>query len=140
MRNCFLLGPYSRPTPRALGCSYGGGSFSHERGIPVTCTPSFETHNLCSTHYLCLMSYINTRSKGVPREPAVPSFRALYGRLSFTVRRHKFNEDSLSTYINTRNESRESQPHHGTVQPETETRSPRTSGPMTCSNSETHIL
>jgi len=28
--------------------------------------------------------------------PVVPSFRALPGRLKFTVRRHKFNEDSLS--------------------------------------------
>ena len=27
--------------------------------------------------------------------PVVPSFRALYGRLKLTVRRHKFNEDSL---------------------------------------------
>ena len=28
--------------------------------------------------------------------PAVPSFRALSGRLKFTVRRHKFNKDYLS--------------------------------------------
>ena len=28
--------------------------------------------------------------------PVVPSFRALSGRLKFTVRRHKFNKDSLS--------------------------------------------
>jgi len=28
--------------------------------------------------------------------PVVPSFRALSGRLKFTVRRHKFNQDSLS--------------------------------------------
>jgi len=27
--------------------------------------------------------------------PVVPSFRALSGRLKFTVRRHKFNKDSL---------------------------------------------
>ena len=27
--------------------------------------------------------------------PVVPSFRALSGRLKCTVRRHKFNEDSL---------------------------------------------
>jgi len=27
--------------------------------------------------------------------PVVPSFRALSGRLKFTVRRHKFNTDSL---------------------------------------------
>jgi len=27
--------------------------------------------------------------------PVVPSFRALSGRLDFTVRRHKFNKDSL---------------------------------------------
>ena len=27
--------------------------------------------------------------------PAGPSFRALSGRLKFTVRRHKFNKDSL---------------------------------------------
>ena len=26
--------------------------------------------------------------------PVVPSFRALFGRLKFTVRRHKFNKDS----------------------------------------------
>ena len=28
--------------------------------------------------------------------PVDPSLRALYGRLKFTVRRHKFNKDSLS--------------------------------------------
>ena len=28
--------------------------------------------------------------------PVVPSFRALSGRLKFTARRHKFNQDSLS--------------------------------------------
>ena len=31
------------------------------------------------------------------RGPVDPSFRALSGRLKFTVRRHKFNKDSLST-------------------------------------------
>ena len=30
-----------------------------------------------------------------PLGPVDPSFRALYGRLKFTVRRHKFNKDSL---------------------------------------------
>ena len=30
-----------------------------------------------------------------PLGPVDPSFRALSGRLKFTVRRHKFNEDSL---------------------------------------------
>ena len=28
--------------------------------------------------------------------PVVPSFRALSGRLKFTIRRHKFNKDLLS--------------------------------------------
>ena len=27
IRNCLLLGPYSRPMPRALRCSWGGGQF-----------------------------------------------------------------------------------------------------------------
>jgi len=31
-----------------------------------------------------------------PLGPVDPSFRALSGRLKFTVRRHKFNKDSLS--------------------------------------------
>ena len=31
-----------------------------------------------------------------PQGPVDPSFRALAGRLEFTVRRHKFNEDYLS--------------------------------------------
>ena len=31
-----------------------------------------------------------------PLDPVDPAFRALSGRLQFTVRRHKFNEDSLS--------------------------------------------
>jgi len=30
-----------------------------------------------------------------PLGPVAPSFRALSGRLKFTVRRHKFNKDSL---------------------------------------------
>ena len=30
--------------------------------------------------------------------PVVPSFRALSGRLNFTVRRHKFNKDSLFSW------------------------------------------
>ena len=33
--------------------------------------------------------------------PVDPSFRALSGRLTFTVRRHKFNEDSLCTLTDT---------------------------------------
>ena len=35
MRNRTPQGPYSRPTPRALRLSYGGGAFSYERGTPV---------------------------------------------------------------------------------------------------------
>ena len=31
IRNCFLLGPCSRTTPRALRCSQGGGSFLSAR-------------------------------------------------------------------------------------------------------------
>ena len=31
--------------------------------------------------------------------PVDPSFRALSGRLKFTVRRHKFNKDSFSSYL-----------------------------------------
>jgi len=34
IRNCLLLGTYSRPVPRALGWSWGGG-VSYERGTPV---------------------------------------------------------------------------------------------------------
>ena len=36
------------------------------------------------------------RSRKSPGGPKDPSFRALSGRLKLTVRRHKFNEDSLS--------------------------------------------
>ena len=37
------------------------------------------------------------RSVPVQRlSPVDPSFRALYGRLKFTIRGHKFNKDSLS--------------------------------------------
>ena len=32
-----------------------------------------------------------------PSGPVNPSFRALSGRLEFTVRRHKFNQDSLTS-------------------------------------------
>ena len=34
--------------------------------------------------------------------PADPSFRALPGRLKFTVRRHKFNQDSLPCHTSGR--------------------------------------
>ena len=37
------------------------------------------------------------RVSSSPLGPVVPSFRALAGRLKFTVRRHKFNTDSLSS-------------------------------------------
>jgi len=32
IRNCLLLGPYSRPMPRVLWCSYGGGLFLMSEG------------------------------------------------------------------------------------------------------------
>jgi hypothetical protein len=43
-----------------------------------------------------LMSILH-RVSSSPSGPIDPSFRALSGRLKFTVRRHKFKEDSLSS-------------------------------------------
>ena len=44
-----------------------------------------------------LYAYIVDRQS--PLGPVDPSFRALSGRLKFTVRHHKFNKDSLSDYL-----------------------------------------
>ena len=51
---------------------------------------------------VCELNRFNSRLKVLhrvsssPSGPVDPSFRALSGRLEFTVRRHQFNEDSLS--------------------------------------------
>ena len=39
--------------------------------------------------------------------PLDPSFRALSGRLKLTVRRHKFNKDSVSSGVRGQNQKRE---------------------------------
>ena len=49
--------------------------------------------SLQETHYRMHSLHVSSRLLG----PVDPSFRALAGRFQFTVRRHKFNEDSLSS-------------------------------------------
>ena len=45
--------------------------------------------------FLTLALHTRIQPSSSPLDPVVPSFRALSGRLKFTVRRHQFNKDSL---------------------------------------------
>ena len=42
IKNCPLLGPYSRPVPRALWWSWGGVAISYESGTPAGCAVTVE--------------------------------------------------------------------------------------------------
>jgi len=65
----------------------GKGAVSYERGTPV---PTMRA----PPEREWLVGASMTTS---PLGPVDPSFRALSGRLRFTARRHKFNNDSLTT-------------------------------------------
>ena len=51
IRSSVPLGPYSRPMPRALWCSYGGGAGSYEReeGVRRWDTPLSSEYGTCKT-------------------------------------------------------------------------------------------
>ena len=51
----------------------------------------------CATRSGC--RYDMARVSSSLLDPVVPSFRALSGRLNFTVRRHEFNQDTLFLHI-----------------------------------------
>ena len=90
IKNHPLLGPYSRPMPRTLRWSYGGGLFFmsevplYARWQGVWCvSKGFGGEGVVHRVSASLLS------------PVDPSFRALSGRIKFTVRRYKFDKDSL---------------------------------------------
>ena len=64
----------------------GGGAVSYERDTPVD-VYLFLTRVAYRFYIVYRQSLLG---------PVDPSFRALSGRLKFTVRRHKFNKDSCS--------------------------------------------
>ena len=86
--------------PRALWQSRVGGAVFYERGkrIALRRRP-FNPTSLVHGCRVRIPAEAASEQGIVHRQcslgPVDPSFRALSGRLKFTVRRHKFNEDSL---------------------------------------------
>ena len=88
------LTPLGLPTEPVYYTSEGaGGADSYPPDKPGDCSPNcyMQTPERCfaaqsTRHSETLLCYWS---------PVDPSFRALSGRLKFTVRRHKFNKDSL---------------------------------------------
>ena len=77
----------------------GGGAVAYEQGTPVTSSPgSVGSQQICETKQTGRSRNPVTSYPIGPRRANIPP-QALPGRLKFTVRRHKFNEDSISPQV-----------------------------------------